>query len=187
MAVGIGFAAGVIGQYICDIAENIQSGKTGLGILKPKSSFAEYTRAGVLGAVAAIPGLNLAKTMVLGTISQLASDFSNGDVQSVGDVVKSIGIGAVSSLAGVGGTKIMSALKVKQIGEMSRGIQKQYLKNNVYFSSQSQINSNYREFNSLNFSGRMSVIQSNMRVFKSGIYSTTFSTSTNVVISIYRG
>ena len=102
-------------------------------------------------------------------------------------MVKSIGLGAVSSLAGVGGAKIMSALKVKQIGEMSRGIQKQYLKNNVFFSSQSKVNSNYRAFNNVGMVGKMRIIENNMLIFKSGIYSSTFSAATNTVISIYRG
>ena len=52
----LGTAVGVISQYVCDIVDNMMSGKTGLDILVPSGSLGEYVASGLSGAVCAIPG-----------------------------------------------------------------------------------------------------------------------------------
>lgn len=48
-AIAIGFAVGIVGQYIADVHANISSRVTGIRILKPRSRLLDYVASGVGG------------------------------------------------------------------------------------------------------------------------------------------
>ena len=41
-ALAIGFVAGIIGQYVSDVIENVKEGKRGIDVLARRSSIADY-------------------------------------------------------------------------------------------------------------------------------------------------
>ena len=51
IALGLGFAGGVVGQYYSDVVNNYQSGAQGLSVFKPASSIETYGVRGTQGAI----------------------------------------------------------------------------------------------------------------------------------------
>lgn len=175
-AIAIGFVAGVVGQYISDVIGNVSSGKTGIDILKPTSSAVDYLASGVGGAIAAIPGLNLVGTMAVGAVGSVTSDFVKGNINSWEDVGKSALRGAVANGLGYGVSKGMAALKVKQIENMTRSSRKIYLRDNFYCTSQVNANVNLHTFANSSMATNIRIVETQVAIFRSGIYSTVTST-----------
>ena len=114
-AVAIGFIAGVIGQYVSDVIENVKEGKSGMDALEPRSSIGDYVASGIGGAIAAVPGLNLLGTMAVGALGNVATGVLKGDVTNLEEAGKAALIGAAANGVGYGVAKGMAALKVKKL------------------------------------------------------------------------
>ena len=175
-AIGIGFAAGIVGQYISDVIGNIQSGQTGVDIFAPTSSASDYLASGIGGAIAAIPGLNLIGTMGVGAVGSVVSDGLKGNINNWEDFGKSALKGGVANGIGYGVAKGMAALKVKQIGNMPRSSRKVYLRDNFYRNSQANANVNLKTFANSSMAVNIGIVETQVKVFRSGVYSTVTST-----------
>ena len=175
-AIGIGFAAGIIGQYVGDVVGNVRRGETGLDIFAPTSSIQDYFASGVGGAIAAIPNLSLGGTMLAGSVGNVASDAIKGNIKSASDVLESAAWGAGANMVGYIAAKGVAYAKTLQIEDMTRAAQKNYLNTNVYHSIQANINMNYHSYMSNNRKGKMQIVESSLVGFKEGIYSTVTST-----------
>ena len=175
-AIAIGFIVGIVGQYIGDVIQNIQNGNTGIEIFTPTSSLTDYLASGVGGAIAAFPGLTLVVTMAAGAAGNIMSDFLKGDINSLEDFGKSAVRGGIANGIGYGVAKAMAALKVNQIAKMPRTSRKAYLRDNLYCSPQAYVNTNLAHFNNSSLTNNIKIIESQLALFKSGIYSTVTST-----------
>ena len=175
-AIAIGFAAGFVGQYIGDVIGNISSGKTGIDIFKPSSSIGDYLASGVGGAIAATPGLNFIGTMAVGAFGSVSSDFFKGNLNNWKDVGESALRGGITNGIGYWVSKGMAALKVKQIENMPRADKKVYLRDNVYHSSQANVNINMQSFIKSSMSKKINIVEARLPIFQSGFYSTVTST-----------
>ena len=175
-AIAIGFAAGFVGQYIGDVIGNISSGKTGIDIFKPSSSIGDYLASGVGGAIAATPGLNFIGTMAVGAFGSVSSDFFKGNLNNWKDVGESALRGGITNGIGYWVSKGMAALKVKQIENMPRADKKVYLRDNVYHSSQANVNINMQSFIKSSMSKKINIVEARLPIFRSGFYSTVTST-----------
>jgi hypothetical protein len=175
-AIVIGFVAGVVGQYISDVIGNIKEGKTGSDIFEPTSSVSDYVASGIGGAIAAIPGLNLVGTMAVGAVGSVVSDGLKGNINSWEDLGKSALKGGVANGIGYGVAKGMAALKVKQIGNMPRSSRKVYLRDNFYCNSQANANINLKTFANSSMAANIRIVETQVAVFRSGVYSTVTST-----------
>lgn len=167
-AIAIGFIAGVLGQYVGDVIGNINSGETGINILKPTSHISDYMASGAVGAIAAILGLKLVGTMAVGAIGNVVSDGLKGNISSLESIGKSAFRGAVANAVGYGAAKGMAKLKVKQIDNMSRNSRKAYLRDKIFCNSQADVNRNLQVF----ARSSLSIVENRLAVFRSGIYST---------------
>ena len=176
VAIGIGFLAGLVGQYISDVIGNIQSGKTGAEIFIPTSYASDYLASGIGGAIAAIPGLNLIGTMAVGAVGSVVSDGLKGNINSWEDLGKSALKGGVANGIGYGVAKGMAALKVKQISNMPRSSRKVYLRDNFYCNSQVNANMNLQTFANSSMAVKIGIVETQLAIFRSGVYSTITST-----------
>ena len=129
-AMSIGFAMGIVGQYIGDVISNINSGETGLSVFTKVSDPMDYLASGIGGAIAATPGLKLLGTMAVGALGSVVTDGMKGNINSWDDFKDSARKGAVANGIGYGAAKVLAALKVQQIGKMSRSSRKIYLRGN---------------------------------------------------------
>lgn len=179
-AIAIGFVAGVIGQYISDVISNVKNGETGIDIFKSTSSASDYFASGVGGAIAAIPGLNLIGTMGAGAVGNVVSDALKGNINSMSDLGKSALRGGVANGIGYGVAKGMAALKVRQIGNMPRSTRKVYLRDNFYRNTQAFANTNLKTFANSTLSANIKIVEAQLAIFRSGIYSTITSTVTTL-------
>ena len=175
-AIGIGFVAGIVGQYISDVIGNIQNGQTGVDIFTPTSSASDYLASGIGGAIAAIPGLNLVGTMAVGAVGSVVSDGLKGNINSWEDLGKSALKGGVANGIGYGVAKGMAALKVKQISNMPRSSRKVYLRDNFYCNSQVNANVNLQTFANSSMAVNIGIVETQVAIFRSGVYSTVTST-----------
>ena len=57
VAAGIGAATGLAGKYVEDVTYNVAKGKTGIEVLKPVSSWQDYTSSAISGSVSNMVGL----------------------------------------------------------------------------------------------------------------------------------
>lgn len=178
-AIVVGFVVGVVGQYVSDVIGNIRNGETGAGIFTKTSSLTDYLASGLGGAVAAIPGMKLAGTMIAGAAGNVISDGLKGKIKSAKDVGKSALKGAVANGIGYGVAKGIAAVKVKQISRMPRAKRKVYLRDTFYGNSQSSANKNLKTFSSSSVSSRINILELKLRIFRSGIYSSITSTVAN--------
>lgn len=176
----IGACMALIGQYISDVCDNIVSGATGIDVFVPTSSKKEYLAAAVGGFIAAIPGLNAVGTAFVGAVGNIASDGINGTLSSPKDWVISAGKGASANMAGYIASKGMGYLEIKKIEKMPRTIKKKAI-NNLYKGTQSMINVNKRKFISSSTAAKLSILEKNHWVLRSGIYSSTVSTFTGLL------
>lgn len=167
---------GIVGQYVGDVITNIQSGKTGLSIFTETSSAMDYLASGIGGAIAATPGLKLIGTMVVGSIGSVVTDSLKGNISSKEDLIGSAGKGAMANGIGYGVAKALAALKVHQIGKMSRSSRKIFLRDNFYCNSQANANANLQTFANSSLSTNISIVEKQVAVFRSGFYSTVTST-----------
>ena len=175
-AIGIGFVAGIVGQYISDVIGNIQNGQTGVDIFTPTSSASDYLASGIGGAIAAIPGLKLVGTMAVGAVGSVVSDGLKGNINSWEDLGKSALKGGVANGIGYGVAKGMAALKVKQISNMPRSSRKVYLRDNFYCNSQVNANVNLQTFANSSMAVNIGIVETQVAIFRSGVYSTVTST-----------
>ena len=175
-AIGIGFVAGVVGQYVSDVMGNIKDGETGVGVLAFSSSGSEYLAAGIGGAIAATPGLKIIGTMAVGALGNVVSDSLKGNINGFDDLKKSALKGGVANAIGYGIAKGIATLKLNQISNMSRSSRKVYLRDNFYCNSQAQVNNNLRTFANASMSDNIKIIETQFFAFKSGVYSTVTST-----------
>ena len=172
----IGFAVGLIGQYVSDVIENIESGKTGVDIFTPTSSTIDYIASGVGTLIAAYPGLDLLGTMAVGAAGNFATDAIKGNIKTVEDAGRSMAEGAIANGLGYLATKAVAAVKVSSMKGMSRTENKVFLRDKVFHSSQAQVNQNLREFANYTFGQKVTKIANGLRVLRSGIFSTVTST-----------
>ncbi len=175
-AIAIGFIAGIAGQYISDVISNISSGKTGLDVLKPTSSGADYFASGLGGAIAAIPGLNAIGTIAVGAAGSVTTDYLKGNINSWEDLGKSALRGAAANGVGYLAAKGVAAAKVKQIESMPRAAKKIYLRDNFYCNSQASVNINLKTFSNATMGSNIKVLESRLFTLKSGLYSTISAT-----------
>ena len=180
-AIGIGFVAGVIGQYVADIIGNVKNGEKGFDVLKPTSSVRDYFASGIGGAIAAHPNLGLFNTMVVGALGNVVSDGLKGNIKNVCDLGKSIAWGAGANGLGYLAAKGLAIIKIKNIDDMSRTIQKNYLNDNIYKSSRASINTNYHAYMSNSLTGKICIIEKSFIGFRSGVYSTFTSTAASLL------
>ena len=175
-AIGIGFVAGLIGQYIGDVMNNIQTGVVGIDIVLPTSSAKEYLASGIGGAIASIPGLNLAGTMGVGAIGSIVTDAMKGNIEDVNDVVESVTWGAGANAVGYIVSRSIAVAKVSQIDDMTRSSQKRFLNEHIYKDSRAKININYHSYMANDIRGKVNIVEKSLIGFRAGIYSTTMST-----------
>ena len=175
-AIVIGFAIGMVGQYVSDVVGNIQSGKTGVEIFAASSSMSDYVASGIGGAIAAIPGLNLVGTMAAGAIGSVVSDGLKGNINSWEDLGKSALKGGVANGIGYGVAKGIAALKVKQISNMPRSTRKVYLRDTIYCNGQVNANINLQTFANSSLHMNIQVVEKQIVALRSGVYSTITST-----------
>ena len=175
-AIGIGFIAGVVGQYVSDVIGNIKNGESGIDIFTKTSSASDYLASGIGGAIAAIPGLNLVGTMAVGAVGNVVSDGLKGKINSWEDLGKSALKGGIANGIGYGVAKGMAALKVKQIGNMPRSSRKAFLRDNFYCNSQANVNVNLQTFANSTMAANISIVETQIAIFRSGVYSTVTST-----------
>ena len=175
-AIGIGAIAGVLGQYVNDVIGNVASGKTGTDIFSRTSSGRDYMASAIGGAIAAVPGLNLAGTMGVGAAGNVVADAIKGNIKSAKDLRRSAAWGAGANAVGYAASKGAAALKVKKIKKMPKSTQKRYINKKIYKDSQANINKNYHKYMSSNTKGKISIVEKTLRAFRSGIYSTFTST-----------
>ena len=181
-AIAIGFVAGMIGQYVSDVITNVKEGKRGVAALEARSSITDYLASGVGGAIAAIPGLNLFGTMAVGALGNVATGFLKGDITSWDEAKDAAFIGAVANGVGYGVAKGMAALKVKQINNMPRTARKQYLKTKIFNNTQASANNNLYNFSTSPLRWQIKLVEQQLSVFRSGIYSTITSTTGTVIV-----
>ena len=164
----VGLVVGVAAQYIGDVIGNIKSGKSGSDIFKPTSSIRDYVAAGVSGAIAAIPGLKLGGTMVVGAVGNVVGDVIRGNISTLGDLGKSAVKGAIANGLGYGVGKIAVKAKVNKINNMSRSSKKAYLRDKFYKNSQKSANQNLRTFR-VNTSAQ---VEKRFWGYRAGVFST---------------
>ena len=168
--------AGFVGQYVSDVITNFKNGEKGLDIFTKTSDLSDYVASGIGGAIAATPGLKLFGTMAVGAVGNVVSDGLKGNIHSWGDLGKSALRGAVANGIGYGASKGMAALKVKKIGKMPRAYKKAYLRDKIYCNSQKYVNVNLKTFSNASLSENIQLVERQLIVFRSGIYSTVTST-----------
>ena len=183
-ALAIGFVAGVIGQYVSDVIENVKEGKRGIDVLATRSSIADYAVSGICGAFAAIPNLGLVGTMLVGAASNVASNWHKGNLSSWEDVADAALIGAIANGIGYGVAKGMAALKVKHINNIPRTAKKQFLKTNIFNNTQASANNNLYKFSTSPLRWQIELVENQLNIFRSGIYSTITSTAGTVIVGI---
>ena len=175
LAIGIGFIAGLVTQYINDVAENIDDGKTGFAIFKPKSEISDYVASGIGGAIGSIPGLGFLGSMAAGSVGNVFTEYMKGNINSWGDLGSVALDGVLASGFGEGVTKGMSFIKVKQIGKMPRMSRKSFLRDKLFCNAQSSVNANLRTFVGNSLRTNMNLVEDQLPIFRSGIYSTAAS------------
>lgn len=175
-AIGIGFAAGIVGQYVGDVIGNIRNGQTGLDIFAPTSSASDYLASGIGGAIAAIPGLKLLGTMAVGAVGNVVSEGLKGKIKNREDFYNSALKGGIANGIGYGVAKGLAALKVKQISNMPRSSRKVYLRDRFYCNSPKNANINLQTFSNSSMAVNIGIIEKQVVAFKSGVYSTVTST-----------
>lgn len=180
-AIAIGFAIGIVGQYIADVHANISSGVTGIGILKPRSRLLDYVASGVGGAIAAIPGLSYVGTVAVGAIGSVVTDSLKGNIHSAADLGNSLWRGGVANTMGYIVSRGLATVKVKQIDDLSRSAKKIFIRDNIYNGSpQGMVNANLHTYDSLTKIERIHLVESKLAVFRSGLYSTIISTCISI-------
>ena len=180
-AIAIGFAIGIVGQYIADVHANISSGVTGIGILKPRSRLLDYVASGVGGAIAAIPGLSYVGTVAVGAIGSVVTDSLKGNIHSAADLGNSLWRGGVANTMGYIVSRGLATVKVKQIDDLSRSAKKIFIRDNIYNGSpQGMVNANLHTYDSLTKIERIHLVESKLAVFRSGLYSTITSTCISI-------
>ena len=177
-AIGIGFIAGVVGQYVSDVIGNIKQGKSGIDVLAATSSASDYLASGLGGAIAAIPGLSAVGTMVVGGIGNVVSDGLKGNIKNSQDFRRSATRGAIANGIGFLVSKGLAFLRVKQIDNMSRTNRKTYLRDNIYCTAQSEANVNIHIYADTSLPAKIALVEQQLVAFKSGAYSTATSTMT---------
>lgn len=176
IALGIGAIVGAIGQYANDVRSNISSGATGVDIFARASSGRDYLASAIGGAIAATPGLSWMGTVVAGATGNIITSAIKNQLKTDKDIAISAAKGGVANLAGHVASKGVAVLKVKNIKCMTRTQQKNYINRKIYRGTQANINVNYSTYNSQTTRGKISILESKLPVFKSGIYSTFTST-----------
>ena len=171
-AIAIGFAVGVVGQYVSDVIGNIAGGKTGIDIFSPTSSARDYLASGLGGAIAAIPGLGLVGTMAVGAAGNVVADSIKGNINSLEDLGRSATRGAVANGIGYGVAKVAAAMRVGQIGNMPRSDRKIYLRDELFHNSQAFANQNLRTFANNSLWENIALVEANWPLLRSGVYST---------------
>ena len=180
-AIAIGFAIGIVGQYIADVHANISSGVTEIGILKPRSRLLDYVESGVGGAIAAIPGLSYVGTVAVGAIGSVVTDGLKGNIHSAADLGNSLWRGGVANTMGYIVSRGLATVKVKQIDDLSRSAKKIFIRDDIYNGSpQGMVNANLHTYDSLTKIERIYLVESKLAVFRSGLYSTITSTCISI-------
>ena len=175
ISIGIGFIAGLVGQYVSDVINNINEGQTGMDALSVRSSLSDYVASGIGGAIAATP-LKLFGTIAVGAAGSVVTDGLKGNINNCKDFWESASRGAVANMLGYGVAKVMAALKVSQINNMSRASRKLFLRNEIFCNSQANANKNIHMFSQNTIFQNMKLIEGKLYIFRSGIYSTITST-----------
>ena len=114
--------------------------------------------------------------MAVGAVGSVVSDGLKGNIKTWGDLGKSALRGSVANGIGYGVSKGMAALKVKQIQNMPRSSRKVYLRNSLFRNSQASVNVNLKTFKNASVATNIRLIETQLAVFRSGIYSTITST-----------
>ena len=114
--------------------------------------------------------------MGVGAVGSVVSDGLKGNINNWEDLGKSALKGGVANGIGYGVAKGMAALKVKQIGNMPRSSRKVYLRDNFYRNSQANANINLKTFANSSMAVNIGIVETQVAVFRSGVYSTVTST-----------
>ena len=176
LEMGLGLVAGIVGQYISDVVENIQDGKTGIDIFTPTSNVMDYVAAGVGGAIAAFPGLNLVGTIAVGAAGNVTTELIKGNINSPEDVAVSAVKGGIINGFGYGIAKGIATLRIKQIGNMSRDARKVFLRDSFYHNSQACVNDNLHTFSKATVRESVKFLMDTNKWFSTGACSTGAST-----------
>ena len=116
----LGAFIGIVTQYVADVAQNIVEGKSGLEILTPTSSIADYGAAAASGALAAT-GIGLvssiaANAAISGTAYIIDCELE-GEKEDFGDFLTATIIGGVAGAIGgrgADGAKLRGIVKTSQ-------------------------------------------------------------------------
>ena len=184
IAIAIGVLAGLAYEYVCDVTDNIDDGKTGFEIFIPTSNVRDYVASGIGGGIAAIPGLGFWGTVGVGALGSVTTGFIKGDIKSIGEFGEYALGGAVANGVGYGVQKLVEVYTVHKIEEMPRTIRKNYLRDEIFQNSQRFVNDNLREFARNSLSANMQLIEKNLTLFRAGVYSTLSSALTQIFSKI---
>ena len=175
LAIAIGVGAGLVGQYVSDVVENVFEGKTGADIFTEVSPAKHYLASAIGGGIAAIPGLNIWGTVAVGAVGNVTSDYIKGNIKSGKDIFESAAWGAGANAFGFMVAREMAVLRVKKINSMTRASQKNYINTKIYRGSQASININYHIFMDNSPKGKIEIVERTLSGFRSGLYSTMVS------------
>lgn len=139
VAVLIGAAVGLVGQYISDVFFNMLSGKTGIDILLPSSSIIDYAVSSISGALAA--------TGIGAAASAIMNGFLDGSAYIANKLIEGESIYAMELLA----TVIFSA------ATSGKGIDAKNLKG-VYKQSKYIVKTTFSETKKLMYKAKMNGI-----------------------------
>jgi len=181
LALGIGFMAGIVGQYLSDIVQNYKDGKTGTDMFTPTSSVKEYAIAGVSSAISAIPGLGIAKGLAVGITASVGADCLRGEIHNGKDFIHSLKLGLAENLTGEVFSKGAVLFRVMKIDSLGRNMRKNYVNSNIYGATQNQINSNYKKYAQAKIGGRMEIVENNMKVYRANVHSSVISAVISVL------
>lgn len=118
--------------------------------------------------------------MAVGAVGNVVTDTRKGNINCFGDLAKSAAKGAFANGVGYGVSKSLAALKVKQIKNMPRTTRKAYLRDNIFHNSQASVNANLKIFADASFKSQIALVESQVAIFRSGIYSSVTSTITTL-------
>ena len=108
-AILIGAAVGIVSQYIGDVYYNLMSGKEGIDLLIPSSSFVDYIAAGASGALATtgigLIGSKVANAAIDGT-AYLFNQLINGEDVNTTELAIIAGFSFITSGKGINSNKM---------------------------------------------------------------------------------
>ena len=175
ITIGIGVFVGLGSQYVSDVVDNYNEGKTGTEMFSFRSSWKDYLASGLGGGIAAIPG-GLGATCFYGALGNLATNAIKGEISSFDDALGVAATGAAANYIAYGVTKFASSCKVLQTERLPRFDRKRLFSKIIPADLQKGWNGNLKVWRAANFSTKRKWLENSIRGFKSGTYATLLST-----------